>query len=98
MLHFLLDTFSNFQAYFKQQTIDTRVLAGAFATLLDGRLTNNYAPFYQDALYLQSYSLDPSNYFAYPLSTSDATVDTVSGYFDQVRFYKFLKKNGFVVL
>jgi len=65
------------------------VLAGAFATLLDGRLTNNYAPFYEDALYLQSFSLDPSNYYAYPLSSADATVNSVSGYFDQVRFINF---------
>lgn len=65
------------------------MLARAFSTLLDGSLTKNYPPFYEDSLYLQSYSLDPSNFYAYPLSSADASVNSVSGYFDQVRFLYF---------
>jgi len=76
--------FFTLQGYYKQESIDTQVLASAFTTLLDGNLTRGYAPFLSDALYLRSYSLDPTNYYSYPLSSVDATVNSVSGYFDQV--------------
>ena len=72
------------QAYFKQETIDTQVLANAFTTLLDGNLTAGYEPFYGDALFLRSYSLDPTSFYRYALADPTASVDTTSGYFDRV--------------
>lgn len=70
------------------------MLANAFAALLDGNLTSGYAPFLSDALYLRSYSLDPTNYFSYPLSSVDANVDSASGYFDQVSCVSYRKSIG----
>ena len=61
------------------------MLSSAYTTLLDGNFTNNYQPFYEDNLFLQSYSLDPDNYFAYDLAAVQASqTSKVSGYFQAV--------------
>lgn len=62
-------------------TIDTQVLASAFTGLLDGNLTSTFDPV---ATYLPSYSLDPTNYYSYPLPRPSAKNGNFSGYFDVV--------------
>jgi hypothetical protein len=65
-------------------TVDTIVLSKALTALLGGDRTDGYMPFYGDGLYLDSYALDPSNPYYYPLNDPKGTNSDLSGYFDQV--------------
>lgn len=70
------------QAYFKQVTVDTQVLATSFTQLLDGNLTTAMPP----DTSLRSYALDPSNFYSYPLPNGATKTYNASGYFDVVRY------------